>query len=342
MLDLSGFLINWRRFVSAGFIVFGTTTGAFAFCQGTDLIQELQVQQPDIYDKLQKETQAIPYHTGKFFRISMGGTEPSYIFGTLHSGDPRITQFSPELLSALDSARNVAFELKEVGGLSDPNTMNTMGMQLISYIMATDADRVSTLFSADEKRVIEETAEKYGLPAGSADLFKPGFLGLAFSVPACEAQNQGKIKSIDEQLAMRVKNAGKDFIGLETLDEQLSVIAKHPPEVQKTILASAIRQQPKAEDIFETMIQFYAKGEIGMLMLWSKTEDVIATQEDTEHVEQVMDGLVDKRNILMFERSLPLVQEGGAFIAVGAAHLPGETGILKLYENNGYKIERLD
>jgi uncharacterized protein YbaP (TraB family) len=44
----------------------------------------------------------------------------------------------------------------------------------------------------------------------------------------------------------------------------------------------------------------------------------------------------------MRDASLPLLQRGAAFIAVGAAHLPGENGLLRLLELEGYRIERLE
>jgi uncharacterized protein YbaP (TraB family) len=52
--------------------------------------------------------------------------------------------------------------------------------------------------------------------------------------------------------------------------------------------------------------------------------------------------LLDERNLRMRDASLPLLQRGAAFIAVGAAHLPGENGLLRLFELEGYRVERLE
>jgi hypothetical protein len=43
----------------------------------------------------------------------------------------------------------------------------------------------------------------------------------------------------------------------------------------------------------------------------------------------------------MVERLRPRLAEGGAFVAVGALHLPGEEGILRLLERQGYRVTRL-
>jgi uncharacterized protein YbaP (TraB family) len=48
--------------------------------------------------------------------------------------------------------------------------------------------------------------------------------------------------------------------------------------------------------------------------------------------------LVDDRNLLMVKRMEKHVQQGNSFIAVGALHLPGEKGLLKLLEKKGYNV----
>ncbi|RLA04876.1 MAG: hypothetical protein DRQ60_03605 [Gammaproteobacteria bacterium] len=40
----------------------------------------------------------------------------------------------------------------------------------------------------------------------------------------------------------------------------------------------------------------------------------------------------------MVERLLPILKEGKAFIAVGALHLPGESGLLQRLHKLGYQI----
>jgi uncharacterized protein YbaP (TraB family) len=51
--------------------------------------------------------------------------------------------------------------------------------------------------------------------------------------------------------------------------------------------------------------------------------------------------MLDDRNARMVERMLPRFEEGGAFIAIGAAHLPGEQGVLALLERRGFGVVRV-
>jgi len=52
-------------------------------------------------------------------------------------------------------------------------------------------------------------------------------------------------------------------------------------------------------------------------------------------------ALVVRRNMVMANRMQPYLKTGNTFFAVGALHLPGEKGILRLLETMGYKITRV-
>jgi uncharacterized protein YbaP (TraB family) len=44
----------------------------------------------------------------------------------------------------------------------------------------------------------------------------------------------------------------------------------------------------------------------------------------------------------MAERMEPYLKQGGAFVAVGALHLPGEQGLLRLLGRRGYTLPAVD
>jgi uncharacterized protein YbaP (TraB family) len=48
--------------------------------------------------------------------------------------------------------------------------------------------------------------------------------------------------------------------------------------------------------------------------------------------------MVDDRNNKMFDRLLPLMRAENSFIAVGALHLPGESGLLTRFSEAGFSV----
>ncbi|MEM0900344.1 MAG: TraB/GumN family protein, partial [Pseudomonadota bacterium] len=64
-------------------------------------------------------------------------------------------------------------------------------------------------------------------------------------------------------------------------------------------------------------------------------------QPDENH-RRFEEVLIDARNKTMFDRSLALLEQGGAFIAVGALHLPGELGLANLFAEAGFEITAIE
>jgi hypothetical protein len=63
--------------------------------------------------------------------------------------------------------------------------------------------------------------------------------------------------------------------------------------------------------------------------------------EDQAAIENFMERAVYRRNARMTQRMIDLITHGNAFIAIGAAHLPGEKGIVNLLAKRGYKVTRV-
>jgi uncharacterized protein YbaP (TraB family) len=69
-------------------------------------------------------------------------------------------------------------------------------------------------------------------------------------------------------------------------------------------------------------------------------DDYLAST-DTALARRFHAALIDTRNARMAERMLPMIGQGGHFIAVGALHLPGPGGVLDRLAAEGCDIERL-
>jgi uncharacterized protein YbaP (TraB family) len=63
--------------------------------------------------------------------------------------------------------------------------------------------------------------------------------------------------------------------------------------------------------------------------------------EVAEHYRILFRRVVENRSIVMAHRLFTPLREGGAFVAVGANHLYGESGMLALIEKRDYRVERV-
>ena len=86
------------------------------------------------------------------------------------------------------------------------------------------------------------------------------------------------------------------------------------------------------------MTGLYLAGDVGAIMLaMLQSSEATGLAEDSA-LNEFERNLIDNRNHTMAERLQPFLADGNAFVAVGALHLPGEEGLVKLLPGQGYRI----
>ena len=90
------------------------------------------------------------------------------------------------------------------------------------------------------------------------------------------------------------------------------------------------------DDMLKEMIslnKLYKAGKLNDLLLLSKGKGAITDMTDEEFRR-----MADDRNADWITKLPKMLKESSCFIAVGALHLPGQNGLLKLLEKEGYKL----
>ena len=282
------------------------------------------------------EERAIPFARGRLFRITRQGIRPSWLFGTIHLSDPRVTAFSPALREAIRGARTVALELAPEEGARGEKLFASLGLRGTAKLLAKGPERGDRLLAPGDLKRLEALLAARDLPTSAARVLKPGFLALLLSIPACAAAGE------DDDVDTRVGRLGGDakvrVVGLETADEQISAMTGFAPEIQRDLMIATLDGAPYLEDVHETLIRRYLESRTGAILAISRLGLPIPGLE-RPLPPIVREAVIDARNRRMRDRALPLLKRGGAVIAVGAAHLPGEQGLARLIENAGYGIE---
>jgi uncharacterized protein len=124
--------------------------------------------------------------------------------------------------------------------------------------------------------------------------------------------------------------------------EQIEVLDGLPRETERDLLIAVLRRADRSEDFIETQIARYAEGDIGGLLAWLQSAEPIRGVAQVQIPPAVGDRLITLRNHRMRDRALSFLRRGGAFIAVGAVHLPGKEGLLALFEKEGYHVDALE
>jgi uncharacterized protein YbaP (TraB family) len=312
---------------------------AQADCHGHDLLPALKSEAPAVYAAIEAAASAMPFRHGKLFRLSRTGSEPSYLLATLHLSDPRITSFSPQLTTTLMGSKIVVLESVETGD-ELRNAIRNGRAAWRRATLARENQRADNLLKKTEFEQLETLVAQKGLRKSQAREFKASALALFLDLPPCAVS--GTKPYIDKLVANIAREKKIEIVGLESTIEQIEILNGLAREIEHDLLVAVLRRSNRSEDFVETEIARYSEGDIGGLLAWLQSTEPIRGVAQAQIPPAFVDRLITLRNHRMRDRALPLLKRGGAFIAVGAVHLPGKEGLLSLFEMEGYRIDALE
>ena len=267
---------------------------------------------------------------GRLWQVARDGLAPSYLFGTMHSSEASVTDLPPAVARAFDGAGGLVLEV-----ILDQGAQIKMG----NAMMLSDGRSLSQIIGPELSGRVAATAGRYGLPPAQLQLLRPWAVMAIFSLPPAElARQQAGQQPLDQLLQARAAERGTPVSALESVEEQLDVFAGLREADQIALLEVALALNPQVEDIFARMKSAYLAGDLAALHDMAK--------EQQAGGDPVLDAfferrLIETRNHRMAARLAPHLARGGAFVAVGALHLSGEEGLLNLFEQQGYVVERV-
>jgi uncharacterized protein YbaP (TraB family) len=191
---------------------------------------------------------------------------------------------------------------------------------------------LSDLVSPSEYQKIKTffNSQKSILPFAMMEKYKPMLTASTLMQSTMECDNAVAM----EQLIMtEAKKEGVKIKGLETMAYQMSIFDSIPYKLQAQQLVQYVNDYGKNDDgkEFEELITAYRNQEL------QKLEDL--TKKGDASLDQFADVLLYNRNRNWVNKMETLMPEKSVVIAVGAGHLPGEFGVIKLLRKAGYKVE---
>lgn len=305
--------------------------------QPESIITELASKNPQAVTSILREAAEVKNAGAILWRIEKNGLTPSYLFGTVHIVDRSITALSPKTLSALRGSTTVALETAEVSNKMMPYVMAQAGP-----LMSARDKPLQHKLDEDELKVVERSVLAVGYPAELALGIRPWVATLFLTGSNCQAIEHGRgLQPLDLVVADEAKRAGLKLVGLETMLEQFTSLAEIDDDVQIAWLKTSIATHERIDDITHTIAELYRFRRINAV--WQLTRELANTipMSDAD-LAAIRFGLVGKRNVRLLERSLPLVEAGGAFIAVGALHLTGDDGLVEEFRSRGYTLSAIE
>jgi len=264
------------------------------------------------------------FNHGLLWKIEAPGSAPSHLFGTYHTNDPRITTLPCPVQEVFNRATSYTMEVI------------ANGAGIVSMAEAMFFNDGKTLKGVLGEPLYQETLRAMGatetVKTGGINNMKPWAVMMALSSPT-----EGRGLFLDMALQYAATRHGKPTYGLETMQEQISVFNGMSLDDQVVLLRDAVQNQQLAQSAMEELTQAYLRRDLGALLALNEKYK----PRDARAYDAMMDRLLTQRNASMAERMRVRLKEGNAFIAVGALHLPGNSGLLQLLSAAGYHVTRV-
>lgn len=275
---------------------------------------------------------AVPHGEGRIWQVDLPGQEPSYLFGTIHVTNPEVFELSKAVETAFAAAEFAAFE----SSLEDE--LGEEGKKI--YLELPEDTRLFDVLGEETYQQMKALALFRYFRIDGLDRMQPWVVWnlIAGREISADISHEEDKPVLDDWLQIRAVDEGKQVVQLETEAEQLSIFAGMSMEDQVSMLRSAIDGYGGTQVKVER-IKLYLEGKLAQrYALWQRLLD----QMEPEVAQRFHDRILDGRNRTMVESLLPVFERGATFVAVGALHMPGEQGILRLLEQRGYSVTRLE
>lgn len=262
---------------------------------------------------------------GILWRVeSENATRPSFIFGTVHSTDERVLDLPKPVEDAFGRSDRYRFEI------DFDRAFEGEGMMAMFYL---DGRHLSDQLPDALWQRTRDAAVTRNISERDLEIMKPWAVAIVLAVP-----QEDPTRMLDYVLYQRARRNDRPVAALETIEEQYDIFDQLAIEQQVDLLRNTVDhvEDGRIEPMYEEMIGHYLERDLAGMVRTAAANPLLPGSSDGD--EALMRRLVEDRNRIMVTRMDPDLRKGGTFVAIGALHLPGKEGLIRLLEERGYSV----
>lgn len=255
------------------------------------------------------------------WRISGNGLQkPSYLYGTMHLTDERVFNLGDSLYAALDNSDGFATEI-------DPSEFTSL---VINEVKKSAKNKVLVRdFLSKEKfekygKLLAERLHKDANEITTNDILEEKNRWIT------ESRKNGKMKTfLDMYLYDIGRRKGKWTSGIEDPQDQGNLEEKVSEEdIEQIAMNENYENFSETENTFgDFFINAYINGDLNIIDSISGLSDSLSN-----------DAILVRRNLKMSSRIDSMSHVRTTVFAIGAAHLPGQDGLIELLKKKGFSV----
>ncbi len=279
-----------------------------------------------VFSTIHAQTMKPAENSALLYEISGNGLKkPSYLFGTFHiicSGEMIQAE---KLTNYIDKTEQLFLEV-DFDDLAELQSIGKMPF-------LADGKTLNDFYTEEKYAKVGKLVQNaLGAPIENFKNIKPLFLQI-MAITSPKFLGCSQANSYDLSFLQYAQTKQKPVEGLETVAVQAATIDSIPLKKQADGLYQTALEPEKSSAEFKKLLEIYKTQNTDKLF------EYMETQMKDDPAFQT--NLLDKRNTAWIPKIEKAVKEKSSFIAVGAGHLGGKTGVLNLLRAKGYKVQAI-
>ena len=254
-----------------------------------------------------------------------------YLAGTIHVLKPSLFPLPPVFDQVFEASDQVVLEVNPLL-MGDPERLAN-----IQQAAAADPKALKAALPKELRKRLRRYAKAQGLAFNAALTAKPMMLATQIAQLKLMALGYSGDAGLDMHYARRASAAGKPLVEIENYLDTLGLLTNLPLSTQFQALDETIRTESELGTYFEQMLQLWLAADVDAIYELTKADTSMSGGQPDFHKQ-----LLDDRNLQMFEKiQAYLAEPKTTLVMVGAAHMGGPVGLLRLLADNDYTAKQL-
>lgn len=266
------------------------------------------------------------------------GPDIVYLLGTIHAAPPSLYPLPREIEAAFNESKCLVVEVDISRRKVDPAKVNQLVDTSGKY---TPPDKLSKHLSPGTKRVFEAYLNWAGESWAMYEQYKPWY---ARELITASVPRRGDLSKLRKALGIDLHFLAKALLTktpvaeFETVEFQLALDSKLAPDVQDKLFQVSLLEMKDTDTFMATIFDAWKSGDTEKM-----ERTAVKNSVDNPELIPFTMALLNNRNLGMAAKIEPLLKTKGSplFVAVGSAHMVGETGLPNLLKKQGFEVEQL-
>lgn len=310
---------------------------AMAECTGDNLIARLPAGDQSA---LRAKAALSPYANGNFWRATRGA-QVVHLIGTYHLGDPRHAATMAHLAPVLATATAL---LVEAGPAEQAALKARIGREP-QLLINTTGPTLPEMLTKPEWARLSDALRARGIPPFMAAKFRPWYLSVMLSVPACDMAAVAAAQGLDDLLIAAARARDLPVMALEPYDTLFGIFAAMPLTEQLGMITSGLAMESRSGDFSITLADAYFAGEGRLIWEFLRRETLALPGYTPARVDREFASMEAAMMITRNRAWIPVIEaaatRGPTLVAFGALHLSGDQGVLALLAAQGFTLQPL-